>query len=318
MKPPAPIDTDQPGVSPQAGVHPGHRRQHPQPEGRVVLPVVPAAVHPPRPGPTGRAGTRARPRVRAHRRSAPTAPTRCSPAACATCCCAAGRCRSCGAGWPARCSSGSAWWPRRRRRRRRGSADRCCSPPTPGRASPTAPSRSPCAPGRRRRRRPAAATGWPACCWRPPTCARCRAGELTEADAVAAGEGTLGHLLRRLGNPAPTVCVWRVELRYLGQRRPRRPPRAGRPHRRRDRGAEGPSRPARRPLADRAVDAHDAAAHREVPRRRQHRARPSRASRNDPAFKINVRKLKEMGLTESLDIGYRLSPRGEALLRSLG
>ena len=31
-------------------------------------------------------------------------------------------------------------------------------------------------------------------------------------------------------------------------------------------------------------------------------------------FKANVRKLKALGLTESLDVGYRLSPRGEALL----
>jgi hypothetical protein len=31
-------------------------------------------------------------------------------------------------------------------------------------------------------------------------------------------------------------------------------------------------------------------------------------------FKVNVRKLKALGLTESLDIGYRLSPRGVALL----
>lgn len=34
-----------------------------------------------------------------------------------------------------------------------------------------------------------------------------------------------------------------------------------------------------------------------------------------PAFKINVRKLKESGLTESLDVGYRLSPLGEAFLK---
>jgi hypothetical protein len=34
-------------------------------------------------------------------------------------------------------------------------------------------------------------------------------------------------------------------------------------------------------------------------------------------FKINVRKLKTLGLTESLEIGYRLSPRGVALLDSL-
>ena len=32
-------------------------------------------------------------------------------------------------------------------------------------------------------------------------------------------------------------------------------------------------------------------------------------------FKVDVRKLKALGLTESLDVGYRLSPRGEALLR---
>lgn len=35
------------------------------------------------------------------------------------------------------------------------------------------------------------------------------------------------------------------------------------------------------------------------------------------AFKVNVRKLKGLGLTESLEIGYRLSPRGRALLDSV-
>jgi hypothetical protein len=33
-------------------------------------------------------------------------------------------------------------------------------------------------------------------------------------------------------------------------------------------------------------------------------------------FKLDVRKLKELGLTESLRIGYRLSPRGEAVMKS--
>jgi len=32
------------------------------------------------------------------------------------------------------------------------------------------------------------------------------------------------------------------------------------------------------------------------------------------SFKADVRKLKELGLTESLEVGYRLSPRGAALL----
>ncbi|MDO9431185.1 MAG: hypothetical protein Q7T84_07770 [Phenylobacterium sp.] len=36
--------------------------------------------------------------------------------------------------------------------------------------------------------------------------------------------------------------------------------------------------------------------------------------RETPPFKTNVRKLKALGLTQSLEIGYRLSPRGEALL----
>jgi DNA-binding IclR family transcriptional regulator len=32
-------------------------------------------------------------------------------------------------------------------------------------------------------------------------------------------------------------------------------------------------------------------------------------------FKRDVRKLKELGLTESLEVGYRLSPRGRAWRR---
>jgi len=39
-----------------------------------------------------------------------------------------------------------------------------------------------------------------------------------------------------------------------------------------------------------------------------------RVGRDTPSFKRDVRKLKERGLTESLDIGYRLSPRGAAVL----
>jgi len=34
-------------------------------------------------------------------------------------------------------------------------------------------------------------------------------------------------------------------------------------------------------------------------------------------FKVNVRRLKALGLTESLEVGYRLSPRGSALLGEL-
>jgi hypothetical protein len=37
-----------------------------------------------------------------------------------------------------------------------------------------------------------------------------------------------------------------------------------------------------------------------------------------PLFKRRVRQLKELGLTESLEVGYRLSPRGRAVLERLG
>jgi hypothetical protein len=39
--------------------------------------------------------------------------------------------------------------------------------------------------------------------------------------------------------------------------------------------------------------------------------------RENQAFKRDVRKLKELGLTESLEVGYRLAPRGRAVLERL-
>jgi len=39
--------------------------------------------------------------------------------------------------------------------------------------------------------------------------------------------------------------------------------------------------------------------------------------RETQPFKTDVRKLKEMGLTESLDVGYRISPRGRTVLDRL-
>ena len=42
------------------------------------------------------------------------------------------------------------------------------------------------------------------------------------------------------------------------------------------------------------------------------------AGRERLPFKTDVRKLKELGLTESLEVGYRLSPRGRALLGRVG
>jgi len=53
---------------------------------------------------------------------------------------------------------------------------------------------------------------------------------------------------------------------------------------------------------------------RPAPRRRDLALRFGREKR---LFKTDVRKLKELGLTESLRPGYRLSPRGRSFLKRL-
>jgi hypothetical protein len=45
--------------------------------------------------------------------------------------------------------------------------------------------------------------------------------------------------------------------------------------------------------------------------------RLDRLDKERPALKLNIRKLKESGLTESLEVGYCLSPRGKRLLDHL-
>ena len=133
---------------------------------------------------------------------------------------------------------------------------------------------------------------------------------ITEEEARRAGEESLVALRARLGDARE---VWRVELRHLG---------------RDDRIARG---------EDGAIGDDELATIR-ARLTRLDRDRPwtgptlrlidrypgivstklaQRAGMDRPAFKLNVRKLKEMGLTESLDVGYRLSPRGAAVLRAL-
>jgi hypothetical protein len=138
-----------------------------------------------------------------------------------------------------------------------------------------------------------------------------RLDSITAAEARAAGAQSRAELLRFLRGRAGRV--YRVQLRYAGadprialradaalsdadlatiQTRLVRLDRAGR---------RGPwtrevleliaANPARR--------APDLAAIRGLPTR---------------PFKTDVRKLKELGLTESLEVGYRISPRGRAYL----
>ncbi|MPZ61230.1 MAG: hypothetical protein GEU93_08025 [Propionibacteriales bacterium] len=145
-------------------------------------------------------------------------------------------------------------------------------------------------------------------------------GELSDADARAAGEPDLAALLRRLrgrGGPlSPTATVWRIDLHCVGP----------------------DDRIALRADADLRAD--------DLDRLRARLERLDKASETGPwtldtlrliasqpgvvstelaavlgrerqPFKTDVRKLKNLGLTESLPVGYRISPRGEALLSAL-
>ena len=138
---------------------------------------------------------------------------------------------------------------------------------------------------------------------------------ITNADARAAGEADLRALLGRLGDPSPDDTAWRVDLRHIG-------------------------------VDDRIVRrSNDAPSDDDIVALRARLDRLDRAGatpwtqltlqliamhpgvvsttlalqigQERPAFKLNVRKLKEMGLTESLDVGYRLSPRGQALVQAI-
>jgi hypothetical protein len=140
---------------------------------------------------------------------------------------------------------------------------------------------------------------------------------LSEDDAHAAGEPDLAALCRRLGDPAPQTLVWRVDLHHVGpdDRIALRAADAlsrddlDRLQARLDRldaaGAGGPwTRDLLRLIAARpGVVSTELAAERGQERQ---------------AFKVDVRKLKNLGLTESLPVGYRISPRGQALLDALG
>jgi hypothetical protein len=138
---------------------------------------------------------------------------------------------------------------------------------------------------------------------------------LTDADAVAAGEANLASLLKRLKPASSDVTVWRGDLRYVGV----------------------DDRIERRVIDDLTED--DIAALRtRLDRLDRAGGKPwtrttlqliekypgvvstalaRHTGQERPDFKINVRKLKEMGLTESLQVGYQLSPRGVALLRAI-
>ena len=144
---------------------------------------------------------------------------------------------------------------------------------------------------------------------------RVEADRISPADAKRAGYASLDALLAELGR-RPEGDVYRIELGPLGPD-PRialgESPATDRAEidalverlERLDRAAGGPWTRATLELVDSrpGVRAGDLSA---------------LAGQEKERFKLNVRKLKNLGLTESLETGYRLSPRGRALLGILG
>jgi hypothetical protein len=138
--------------------------------------------------------------------------------------------------------------------------------------------------------------------------------ELTEEDARTSGFACLDELLAMLDRK-PAGEVYRVRLRMQGP-----DPRL----------ALRESVPDRAQLADitRRLERLDRASHhgpwtrdvlRAIGAGEGIRAAELAAGfgREKMPFKLDVRKLKELGLTESLRPGYRLSPRGRAVLAAL-
>jgi hypothetical protein len=135
--------------------------------------------------------------------------------------------------------------------------------------------------------------------------------DISERDAERAG-APREQLLELMERKAPAP-IWRVGLRYAGE-----DPRVALRNQGELSAGEGADLVSRLERLDRAsprgawtrqvlvlIEANPA------------RRAPDLAEelgRETASFKRDVRKLKELGLTESLEVGYRLAPRGKALL----
>lgn len=141
-----------------------------------------------------------------------------------------------------------------------------------------------------------------------------RVGDLTDADARAAGEPDLAALLRRLGDASPDDLVWRVDFHAVDA-----------PHPRTMLAAADDLDDAGRAEITKRLDRLDAASKSGPWTRATLECigrNPAVVStilaeelgRDRPELKLDIRKLKNLGLTESLGTGYRLSPRGAAYI----
>lgn len=137
---------------------------------------------------------------------------------------------------------------------------------------------------------------------------------LEEADATAAGFASVSQLLAFVDRRTAGT-IYRIRLRLAGPD-PRIALRESLP----DAGQL-------RELTDRLDRLDRASQHGALTRSvlRQIRDRPgvragdlaAAVGRERAPFKLDVRKLKELGLTESLNPGYRLSPRGRSLVEAI-
>jgi len=140
--------------------------------------------------------------------------------------------------------------------------------------------------------------------------------EITLADARRAGHASVEELLGEL-DARGDGQIWRIELHWSGE-----DPRVAL----RERADLGPAD--FEVLRERLGRLDAASGHGPWTRETLEliAERPAELAANLAAavgrekqpFKRDVRKLKELGLTESLPRGYRLSPRGRALLDELG
>ena len=136
---------------------------------------------------------------------------------------------------------------------------------------------------------------------------------ITDADARRAGSPSAAILRQRLEEQGHAGRVWRVEFRCLGpdDRIARRndatldPEKLAKLEGRLARMDKSSSTGAWTRKTLELIESHPGVVSTVLARRMK---------MERPDFKISVRKLKALGLTESLEVGYRLSPLGKAFL----
>ena len=136
------------------------------------------------------------------------------------------------------------------------------------------------------------------------------ASAITDAEANLAGDTHAAVIIKRLGEAAEQP-IWRIQFHHVGD--------DDRIERRNDAALDDDRRDAIQARLDRLDKASKTGA---WTTKTLHlianypgvvsTALARQLDADRPAFKINVRKLKELGLTQSLEVGYRLSPLGEA------